>query len=87
MTGKTYSNGDPSVTYSYDQTSCNGLTISNGKGRRTCMSDGSGTTAWSYDVEGHVLTEKRTIGTVTKNISYLYNPNGSVKRITCPRAC
>ena len=84
LTGKSYSNGDPSVTYSYDQTSCNGLTITNGKTRRTCLTDGSGTTAWSYDGEGHVLSEKRTIGSVTKTISYTYNANGSLYQITYP---
>ena len=47
LTGKSYSDGTPSVTYSYDQSSYNGLTITNGKGQRTGMSDGSGETAWS----------------------------------------
>ena len=38
----------PSVSYSYDQSSYNGLSISNGNGKRTGMSDGTGATAWSY---------------------------------------
>lgn len=84
MTGKSYSNGDPSVSYFYDQTSYNGLTISNGKGRRTGMSDGSGQTAWSYDAMGRVLTERRTIGSITKSISYAYNLDGSVASMTYP---
>ena len=42
LTGKTYSNGDPAISYFYDQTSYNGLTITNGKGRRTGMSDAAG---------------------------------------------
>src|SRR5204863_5648807 len=79
ITQKTYSNGDPSVSYFYDQTSYNGLTITNGKGRRTGMSDTSGQTAWSYDSMGRVLTERRKIGTLTpKNVSYTYNLAGSV---------
>jgi YD repeat-containing protein len=45
LAGKSYSNGDPSISYFYDQTSFNGLSITNGKGRRTGMSDGSGQTA------------------------------------------
>ena len=32
VTKKTYSNGDPAISYFYDQTSYNGLTISNGIG-------------------------------------------------------
>jgi YD repeat-containing protein len=84
ITGKSYSNGDPSVTYHYDQTSYNGLTISNGKGQRAGMSDGSGQTAWSYDTMGRVVTEKRTIGSVTKAMSYSYNLDGSLASITYP---
>ncbi len=84
LTGKTYPNGDGAVSYFYDQTSYNGLTITNGLGRRTGMSDPSGQTAWSFDEQGNVLTERRTIGTVTKTISYTYNIDGSVASITYP---
>jgi RHS repeat-associated protein len=84
LTSKTYSNHDPSVTYYYDQTSFNCLTITNGKGRRTGMTDGSGMTAWSYDAAGDVLTEQRTIGNVTETTSYTYNLDGSVASITYP---
>jgi len=83
-TGRTYSNGNPAVSYFYDQTSYNGLTITNGLGRRTGMSDGSGQTAWSYDEKGHALAERRTIGTVTKTISYTYYLDGSIASITYP---
>src|SRR3990172_5932832 len=48
------------------------------------MTDGSGTTAWSYDGEGHVLGEKRSIGSVTKTISYTYNAGGPIATITYP---
>jgi RHS repeat-associated protein len=84
LTGKSYSNGDPSVTYYYDQTSYNGLTITNGKGQRTGMSDGSGQTAWSFDKMARIVAEKRTIGTVTKTMSYGYNLDGSLASITYP---
>jgi RHS repeat-associated protein len=84
LTGKTYSNGDASVTYYYDQTSYNGLTIANGKGQRTGMSDGSGQTAWSYDKMGRIVAEERTISSVTKTISYGYNLDGSRASITYP---
>lgn len=84
MLTKSYSDTTPTVTYSYDQTSCNGLTITFGKGRRTCMTDGSGTTAWSYNPAGNILTERRTVGTITKTISNVYNVDGSVKEKTYP---
>jgi RHS repeat-associated protein len=74
----------PTVSYSYDQTSYNGLTIQNGKGRRTGMSDGSGQTAWSYNAVGNVLAETRTINSQTKTINYTYNLDGSVATIQYP---
>ena len=83
-TGMTYSDSTHSVTYSYDQTSFNGLTIANGLGRRTGMIDASGQTAWSYDPNGNIVKEERTIASVTKTISYAYNGDNSLKQITYP---
>ncbi len=48
------------------------------------MSDGSGTTAWSYDANGNILTEKRTIAGITKTIYYAYNMDNSLKSLTYP---
>ena len=84
LTGRTYSDSTPAVSYSYDQTSFNGLTITNGNGERTGMTDTSGSTAWSYDVTGRVLTRQQSIGTVTKSIAYTYNLDGSVATMTYP---
>lgn len=52
MTRKAYTTGACRllvlpVQYFYDRTSYNGLTIANGKGQRTGMSDESGQAAWS----------------------------------------
>ncbi|HEY2496730.1 MAG TPA: RHS repeat-associated core domain-containing protein [Candidatus Angelobacter sp.] len=84
LTGKTYSDGTPSVAYSYDQTSFNGLTISNGNGARTGMTDVSGATAWSFDSMGRAVKCQQKIGTVTKSIGYTYNLDGSVATMTYP---
>jgi RHS repeat-associated protein len=84
LTSKSYSDSTPAVSYFFDQTSYNGLSITNGKGRRTGMSDGSGATAWNYDPLGHVLTERKTIAGTTKNTSYTYNVNGTLSSITYP---
>lgn len=84
LTSRTYSDGTPTVAYFYDQTSYNGLTISNGNGRRTGMSDGTGSTAWSYDSMGRVLTRRQTISGISKNTSHTYNLDGSVASITYP---
>jgi RHS repeat-associated protein len=76
----------PIATYSYDQASFNGLTIANGIGRRTGMTDQAGSEAWSYDPMGRPAADKRTIGSVNKTISYLYNLMGSPTSITYPSA-
>ncbi len=86
ITGKSYSNSNPTATaYTYDQTGCLGLSVScYNKGRRTTMTDASGSTEWAYDSMGRVLMEQRTIGSVTKNIAYTYNLDGSASTITYP---
>ncbi|HEU5413491.1 MAG TPA: RHS repeat-associated core domain-containing protein [Candidatus Angelobacter sp.] len=84
LTGKTYSDNTPAVSYLYDQTSFNGLTIFNSNGLRTGMSDGSGSTAWSYDVMGRVLVRQQTISGVTKSIGYTYNFDGSIASMIYP---
>ena len=84
LAGKTYSDSTPAVSYLYDQTSFNGLTISNGNGLRTGMTDGSGSTAWSYDSMGRALARQQTISGVTKSIGYTYNLDGSAATMTYP---
>ena len=89
LTSKTYSDSTPSVSYWYDAATPSGctppsLTITNGKGRRTAMCDASGTTAWSYDSVGNILTESRTIASKTNTTSYTYNYDGSVKTVVYP---
>ncbi len=84
LTSVSYSDGTPTVDYYYDQTSYNGLTISNGIGRRTGMSDGSGETAWSYDAMGRILEETKTIAGIAKTITYTYNLDGSLASLTYP---
>ncbi len=84
LSGKTYSNGDPAISYFYDQSSYNGLTIANGKGRRTGMADAAGTEAWSYDEMARVVADRRTTNGVTKQFSYEYNDDGSLWKLTYP---
>ncbi len=84
LTGKTYSDSTPTVAYSYDQSSYNGLTITNGKGRRTGMSDGSGQTAWSYDTIGNALAVSKKIYGQTKTMYYTYNLDGSLATLRYP---
>lgn len=84
LTGKSYSDSTHSVTYNYDQTAIGALTITNSNGLRTSMTDGSGSTAWSFDLMGRTLIRQQTISTVTKSIGYTYNLDGSVATMTSP---
>jgi RHS repeat-associated protein len=80
LTGITYTGGTPAtpaVTYTYD-------VGTNQKGFRTGMTDGSGSTTWTNNLVGWVVTESRTIAGKTNTISYLYNQDGSIKTITYP---
>src|SRR5207248_2107051 len=78
--------GTANVTYFYDQTAYNGLTVAYGIGRRTGMSDGSGQTAWGFDPAGRVAAERRTVNGVTKQIDYTYNLDGSLATLAYPHA-
>src|SRR5262249_51411344 len=56
----------------------------NQKGFRTGMTDGSGSTTWTYDLMGWVTSESRTIAGKTNSISYSWNQDGSLASITYP---
>ena len=84
LTGMSYSDSTPTVAYSYDSTSCLSLSGCSNLGRRTGMSDGSGSTAWAYDAVGNILRESRTIISVNKTISYTYNLDGTIATIVYP---
>ena len=72
----------PVVTYAYDSGA-------NAKGHLTSMTDQAGTATYGYDILGRLTTETRTLigannATISKNISYTYNLDGSVKTLTYP---
>ena len=48
------------------------------------MCDAVGGEAWSYDVLGRVLTDRRTTNSVTKDFSYAYNLDSSLATLTYP---
>jgi RHS repeat-associated protein len=77
LTGMSYTGTTHAVTYAYD-----GGT--NQKGYRTGMSDGSGSTVWTYNNVGWPITEQRTIAGVQKTMSYTYNGDGSLSTLTYP---
>ncbi|WP_220464965.1 RHS repeat-associated core domain-containing protein [Granulicella sp. 5B5] len=90
-TGTTYSDGTPSVAYTFDNdpvTACTApsLTATNLVGHIKAMCDSSGATSWSYDPMGRPATESRTIAGVTDQIGYTYYLNGAVDTVTYPLA-
>ncbi len=87
---KSYNDGaTATVKYAYDAVPITSgcttypatLTITNGIGRRTAMCDASGATAWSYDAEGAVLIERRSLDPGTRDILYTYNLDGSLASV------
>jgi RHS repeat-associated protein len=77
VTEVTFSNNDPAIIYTYDLGA-------NGIGHRTNMTDASGSTAWTYDPMGRVLTEQRTIAGIGNTIRYGYNMLSGISSITYP---
>jgi RHS repeat-associated protein len=69
--------GTAVVSYVYDQGT-------NGIGKLSTLTDQAGSGTYNYDVLGRLSSESRTIAGVTKNLSYTYNLDGSVARLTYP---
>jgi len=80
ITQKSYSDSEPTINYSYDAFGTNNYGI----GRRTGMTDASGSTAWTYDTMGRTWSEAKTINGITKTTSSVYNLDGSATQITYP---
>ena len=78
LTGVTYPNTSENVTYTYDHVTSEGI------GRLRSITDESGTTTYTYDEFGNVLSDVRQIGTNTYTTSYTYNGDGDIATITYP---
>lgn len=69
------------VTYSYDQSQDGGtFTL----GRRTAMTDPTGSETYSYDGEGRIRRVRKTIGGATYTSSYEPGVAGQLKQMTYP---
>jgi RHS repeat-associated protein len=84
LTGKTYSNGDPAVTYSYDQPACLGLSTCQNIGHRTSMTDAAGSEAWSFNVPLRTQVEQRITNGVRNSATSVDNLDGSLATLTYP---
>jgi RHS repeat-associated protein len=76
-----YGVSDPeNVTYAYDSV----VSPNKGKGHLTSITDQSGSTSFTYNALGQIITDKRVIAAKTYTTSYLYNAAGLVSQITYP---
>ena len=67
ISGKTYTDTTPSVTYTYDN-------LTNSKGRMTKIVNANSTTNYStFDPLGRVTGSNQVIGGITYPFSYVYN--------------
>jgi RHS repeat-associated protein len=82
LTGKTYPQGSgmTDVTYTFDSTSGGNY----GKGRRTGMTDATGSTAYKYDTRGRLIEEKRTINSVNYTTQFAYDAADRMTTVTYP---
>ena len=53
------------------------------KGRLTQLVDSAGTTKWTYEAHGRVLTKAQTVAN-TKTVTYAYNAAGQLASVTTP---
>ena len=80
MKSKSYSNGQGSVTYTYDQGGASAFAL----GRLTQMVDPSGSESYTYDADGDVLQLQKVVGSTTYTIGYQYNAGGELTQVTYP---
>jgi RHS repeat-associated protein len=87
-----YSNGDPTITTTYDQSACLGLATCENIGHRTTRADGSGSEEWAYEnVETSLSSERqnqRSInvgsGTITRINKEYFDAAGNITEQVYP---
>src|SRR5690606_15988256 len=72
---------DPDVTFIYDETTTGGP---GAIGHLTTMVDESGTTKFSYDERGNLLSKSHSSTAGVHGVSYTYDDNSKVTSITYP---
>lgn len=85
VTAVTYSNGDPSIAFKYDESTClTGVPQCNNIGHRTSMTDAAGSDIWAYDVPDRIHKEQRTTSGVTKSTTYNLDYLSNVTSVVYP---
>jgi RHS repeat-associated protein len=92
LLSRSYSNGDPTVSITYDQSSCLSLMVCQNIGKRTSVTDAAGSEAWSYQVDAtnhrSVHADQRTTtsgsNNITKTAAYYLDLAGNVTQAVYP---
>jgi YD repeat-containing protein len=79
ITLKNLPGSETDVTYTYDDVS-----VDYSKGRLTKVIDGSGTHEFTYNAQGRVLTDKKTVDSVEYTFTRTYDSMGRVRTLTYP---
>jgi RHS repeat-associated core domain len=88
VTKISYSNGDPSIIYRYDETNCLGLSTCHNVGHRTSMTDAAGSEVWAFQIDAtnhrSVHKDQRTTSGITKTTTYVLDYAGNTTQATYP---
>jgi RHS repeat-associated protein len=83
-----YSNGDPTITTTYDQSACLGLSACQNIGHRTTMTDAAGSELWAFQVDNSNLRSvhkhQRTTSNITKTTTFVLDLAGNTTQATYP---
>ena len=80
ITGKTYSNGQGGVSYTYDQGGAGASAL----GQLTQTTDPSGSETYTYNKMGWMTQFQKTINGTAYTMNYQYNTAGQLTQITYP---
>jgi RHS repeat-associated protein len=85
---RTYSDGTPTVTTTYDQPVCLGLAACQNIGHRTAVTDAAGSESWAYEVDmthsQSIHVNQRTTSSITKTSKYYLDLAGNVTQMVYP---
>ena len=85
---RTYSDGTPTVTFSYDQSNCLALSACQNIGHRTGATDEAGSENWAFQIDKansrSIHQEQRTTGSITKSTTYILDLAGNSTQVTYP---
>ncbi|WP_162149144.1 RHS repeat-associated core domain-containing protein [Asticcacaulis benevestitus] len=81
LTSRTFTGASwETQTFTYDATASG----NKGNGRLTGVTEQSGSTAYTYDAQGRVTTDAKTINGLSYSVQYAYDINGDVTQMTLP---